>query len=413
MTLVASFVLLGLSQVPAPTPDGSSPSARGAGQLLIEKLDGALETREVADPGEIRFAPDAAVFLRYTGERPKPIHGSDRARGRVELSDGQRWTGAVAGGSGDTLRWTTELGPELKLSVDHVVRIEFPWRIQDLDRAALEPAREGDRLYWVHGDALERVDGTFEAFDDAGVQLTSVLGKRSFPWAEVGALFVAQLTGDSVLDEVSGAPLIVDLADGSRLRAGFAAADARGLVIDYPRAGKLEIPFASLLEAALDDGSIAFLSELAPSKTQEGSLFGDDLGLRWPHRVDRSVVGSPLSVAGQRFARGIGVHAPSRMEWDLGAAASGARKPRTLTGMFGIDDSVRTTSARGSVRFQVHVDGEMRWESGVVRGGESVRALPPIDIGGATHLALVVDPSEDSFVADRANWLRLVLVRAP
>jgi hypothetical protein len=154
---------------------------------------------------------------------------------------------------------------------------------------------------------------------------------------------------------------------------------------------------------------------VAPTRAQEGSLFGDDLGLRWPHRVDRSVVGTELSVNGERFTRGLGVHAPSRLEWDLGALAKAGTTPvlRELSGCAGIDDSVHSTAARGSVRFKVEVDGVSRWDSGVVRGGEPTRLLPRVDLRGAKQLALIVDAADDSFVADRADWLRLVLVREP
>ncbi len=395
-----------------------SPQLPGDGRLLLESSDGKLETRDAAQPGELRFAADGTVFLRYEGPRPQ------RAKGiaTVALFDGQRWRGEVVGGAGDNLRWKTTLGPVLALSVDHITRIEFEGRIASLDQAALAAAPEGDRLYWVHGDALERVDGTFESFAKEGIVLSSVIGKRTFPWSEVGALFFAPLQSVAKSERPPGVPLMLDLVDGSRLRAGFVSAGENGLLLAYSKAEQLQIPCNQLLEAALDDGSFSYLSAIAPTRAQEGSLFGDELGLRWPHRVDLSVVGSELSVAGELYSRGLGVHAPSRLEWSFPPAAgtpptSGGppapKAPRALTGFVGIDDSVRATSARGSVRFQVFVDGALRWDSGVVRGGEPARAMPRIDLLGAKELALVADPSEDSFVADRADWLRLILIREP
>jgi hypothetical protein len=182
-------------------------------------------------------------------------------------------------------------------------------------------------------------------------------------------------------------------------------------VLSYPGLDRLVLPLPALIEAALDDGSFVHLSGLPPARAQEGSLFGDELGLRWPHRVDQSVVGTPLSVAGQSFTRGIGIHAPSRLEWDLARIAGSGGAVRELHGSVGIDDSVRSTSARGSVKFQVLVDGAVRWDSGIVRGEEPAKAMPRIDLRGAKQLALVADVADDSFVADRADWLRLILVR--
>jgi hypothetical protein len=65
------------------------------------------------------------------------------------------------------------------------------------------------------------------------------------------------------------------------------------------------------------------------------------------------------------------------------------------------------------VKFQVFVDGALRWDSGLIRGGEAALAMPRIDLRTAKELALVVDAAEDSFVADRADWLRLILIAGP
>ena len=67
--------------------------------------------------------------------------------------------------------------------------------------------------------------------------------------------------------------------------------------------------------------------------------------------------------------------------------------------------------AGGTVRFRVHVDGEMRWESPVVSAGDPPLRPPAISLVGARELVLEVDPTEDLFVADRADWLRPLLVK--
>ena len=409
MALGVVAIFLGAAhQAPAPVQE----------RLVLETLSGKQEIRPAASPGEFTFGPRGTVFLRYEGPRPE----MPRSPARLVLSDGQRWMGGVAGGSGDTLRFSASLGAQLSVSVDHVARLEFDGRLPDADRGSLTPAAEGDRLYWVHDGALERVDGSFEAFADEGVVLTGVLGKRTFPWDEVGALLVAALEEGQAPARPEGIPLVVDTDDGSRIAGAFvgptgaddAGSRPPGFELETAFGARVRVPFARVWEAALDDGCFAYLSDLPPARAQAGSLFGDELGLSWPHQVDRSVVGTPLSVAGRRQARGLGVHAPSRLVWDLGpAAGSEVRPARELAGEVGIDDSVRTTSARGCVRFQVHVDGVLRWDSGPVRGGEEARPIPRIDLRGAKELALVVEQDEDSFVADRADWLRLLLVREP
>ena len=80
-----------------------------------------------------------------------------------------------------------------------------------------------------------------------------------------------------------------------------------------------------------------------------------------------------------------------------------------LRGFCGLDDEVRGLG--GSVEFRVLLDGEAAWTSGDVRGGEAPRAIPPLELGDASELTLEVDMADDLFVFDRADWLRVLLVR--
>ena len=60
--------------------------------------------------------------------------------------------------------------------------------------------------------------------------------------------------------------------------------------------------------------------------------------------------------------------------------------------------------------FRVLVDGETRFESDVMTAGEGPETVKGISLAGATHLVLEVDMADDLHVADRADWLRPVLV---
>ena len=101
------------------------------------------------------------------------------------------------------------------------------------------------------------------------------------------------------------------------------------------------------------------------------------------------------------------MHAPSRLEFELDGTW------KSLRGAVAIDDSVRLLAYRGCVEFSIFLDGasEPAWRSGRVRGGEAPLALPTLALDGKRRLALVVDMDERSFVADRADWLRMLLVR--
>jgi hypothetical protein len=189
------------------------------------------------------------------------------------------------------------------------------------------------------------------------------------------------------------------------LSGGLVLLDGAGAQLCIASGARVALSWSALSELVVDDGTVAFLSEFAAQAREEGSPFGDDLGMRWPHRVDRSVTGLPLRAKGRTFQRGIGVHAPSHLAFELdGGWAS-------LRGFVAIDDEVLSLGVRGSAVFRVLVDGEERWQSGVVRADQEPLPLPALDLKGARSLELVVEMAQDLHIGDRCDWLGMLLVR--
>ena len=147
-------------------------------------------------------------------------------------------------------------------------------------------------------------------------------------------------------------------------------------------------------EVALDDGSVRVLGDVAPSERGSSSPFGDELGFVWPMRVDRNCRGGLLSVGGVVFDRGLGVHAPSRVGWDVAGEWSSLRL------MCGMDDSGQSGARAGAVRFRVIGDGKTLWESEVLRTGVAAARPPVISLKGVKDLTLEVDPAGRPFGAN-------------
>jgi alpha-galactosidase len=128
----------------------------------------------------------------------------------------------------------------------------------------------------------------------------------------------------------------------------------------------------------------------------------------WPQRIDRAVTGGRLRAGGKIWTQGIGVHAPSRLQWSVA--------PGDCRFEFGValDESSRQdgvgTLAKGSVEFQVWLDGKNVWSSGVVTQAQGVLLPDGIDVRGAQLLELVVTDGGDGPVLDRANWLRPIMI---
>ncbi|MFW6693258.1 NPCBM/NEW2 domain-containing protein [Streptomyces sp. MAR4 CNX-425] len=104
--------------------------------------------------------------------------------------------------------------------------------------------------------------------------------------------------------------------------------------------------------------------------------------------------GGPLTVGGETYAKGLGVHAVS----DIGFYTGG--ECETFSAQVGLDDE---TGANGSVAFEVWADGAKVAESGVVTNDEAAQPLPA-DVADAQTVRLVVTDGGDGVDYDHADW---------
>lgn len=117
-------------------------------------------------------------------------------------------------------------------------------------------------------------------------------------------------------------------------------------------------------------------------------------------QMDASVEGNNISVGGKKFAKGIGTHAVSDVEYRLGGNF------RLLEGWVGVDDEV--PKGRGSVVFQIYGDERLLWQSGVMRAGDPPRRFQ-VSVGGAQTLRLHVADAGDGIDYDHADWGEVIL----
>ena len=108
--------------------------------------------------------------------------------------------------------------------------------------------------------------------------------------------------------------------------------------------------------------------------------------------------GHPITIRGQVYPKGLGVHAISDIVYYLGGACS------SLTSDVGIDDE---TNGNGEVTFQIYADGTKVADSGAVTGTSPVQTLHA-DLSGVTWLRLYVDP-DGANTYDHSDWAGPVL----
>ncbi len=399
-------------------------AARRETAVVLEFASGERAERPVAELERGWLAgADGALALRLPAASSPPLRSEDDdAKAAITLVGGDRVVARIAGGHEETLEVELAGNVPLPIYIDDLESFAFPGRVPAGN--ALEPPARGDRLYWVRPTSLDVVDGAFQSFTPSGVSfLGAQLGVvKEFPWNEVAGLFLELFEQPAAEQGVGGQQaVVIDLIDGSRLRGSLAELGRDGALLELAAGQSVALPLAVVVEIARDDGSFLYLSDRPPSSASQVSPFGDDFGLRWPYRVDRSTSGGPLVASGTHYTRGLGVHAPSVLTWELDGDWS------ELRGAVALDDEVLKLPGRSdaSVEFRVWLDGgpteggEPAWTSGVMRAGD-----PPLAIGsqrsgvsaglpleGARSLTLEVDMADRLFIGDRADWLRIRLVR--
>jgi alpha-galactosidase len=115
---------------------------------------------------------------------------------------------------------------------------------------------------------------------------------------------------------------------------------------------------------------------------------------------NQSIGGNPLRLNGTNYAKGLGVHAFSGVEYRLGGLASRFQSD------IGVDDEV---GANGSVVFHVLADGTEIFQSGVLRGGAAHQSIN-LDVTGVNRLTLGVSDADDGINSDHADWAGALVV---
>ncbi|MDF1571233.1 MAG: NPCBM/NEW2 domain-containing protein [Bacteroidales bacterium] len=112
-------------------------------------------------------------------------------------------------------------------------------------------------------------------------------------------------------------------------------------------------------------------------------------------KVNQSIDGNVLTIAGMTFERGIGTHAISKLLLELDG------KGKKFIAEVGLDDETEHPDA--SVKFYVLGDKEILWQSGSMTAADSARRVD-VDITGIDKLALLVLDGGNGINYDHADW---------
>lgn len=255
----------------------------------------------------------------------------------------------------------------------------------------------GDRLLLDNGDELS---GTITALTETAVTLRGEGEPLEIKLDSLAAIvFDPSLVAQP---QTSGLRAIVGLNDGSYVIATELTADARNAKLKIAGGGELQTATAWITFIQVLGGRAVYLSELEPSSYRHLPL----LSLTWPYHRDLNVAGGQLRAGGRPYFKGLGMHSPARITYDLDG------QYQRFEAEVAVDDS---SGPRGSVAFRVFVDDggggwQERFTSPIVRGGEAPRRISA-DIRGAKRISLLVDFADRGDELDHADWLDARLVK--
>lgn len=355
--------------------------------------------------GESKMVPmEEVIVIRFLGRIPLSLQtGSQEFR----FIDGTRIRAMIDKNEGDTLFIKSYAAGNLSFDLSKLkgfVSLPIAGFVGSKSDEMVDRVeyKNGENLDYVLTQNTALYRGLFSNFDRALVMFDHedlLMAKE----LKVTFLAAARLADSARAKNVpwDGSPQIrLWTRDGSVLLGKLD--DIRfGKWIFKPRWGDglaLEIPVDEIMSSEIMGGRVQYLSQLEPSEVVEDTL----LAPTQPFRMDKNCQGGRLSIGGRRFPWGIGVHANSKLTFDL------RKRFKQFKAEVGVDSLM---GKRGSVVFSVIGDnGKELYKSPVVKGDQ-----PPLSVEvnteGVEKITLVVTDGGDLDMGDAANWVSARVIR--
>jgi hypothetical protein len=369
------------------------------------RLDGTAVTGQwlgASEVGEFQFRSADGAIVVPTDELSSVVFGATAkpSGGAVvfHLADGGRLRGTIAGGASDAVVGRTALGDSVTMGWDKLAGIQLAnegqfRRSDQLFREALSDRLPSQDVL-ISRDTVEvkKLNGRLESLDAEGGSFVFAGEPRKFQNDRMfGIVFAAGAREAPVF------PLSVELADGSVFSGTLERADAETMRVATSVGAAVDVPIANVAKVRFRSDRLVYVSDLKPvGERVEGIVHA-----AWPVQRDRSVSGSPLSICGRKFERGLGVHSRTELSYALNGEFE------RLAATIGIDDAVRPL---GSVVMRVEGDSKVLFDSGDIGGTDGARDII-VDVASVKTLTLTVDYGEGLDVSDQADWGDVRLIR--
>ncbi len=368
-----------------------------------EPFQGRLVAVDVPPAWQLRF--DVAGQIREVVLGDLVMWGGfvEPARGvHIIMADGGVIVATSAQLDNERLRADARLFGKIDLPIKLVSGVIFhppldPAKLDQFVARVTSSAGHNDRVLLDNGDELT---GTVAELTPAILRLQIESGKIDVDIGQLSAVIFNPLLVEKQRN--SGLRALVGFFDGSRVTAVALVSQASSMQLKLAEGADISAQIDSIVAVQTLGGRTIYLSDLMPASYRHLPY----LQLGWPLKTDRSVLGRTLRAGGHVFAKGLGMHSPARVTYELD-------KPfRRFESEVALDAEC---GDRGSVVFRVFVnDGSGKLieaaKSETVRGGD-----PPVpisvDLAGAKRISLLVDFADHGDELDHADWLNARLVR--
>jgi len=351
----------------------------------------------LADGREAVIPLEKIISIRFLGRDPLLIQTGTQ---EFKFINGGRLRGQILGNRGDRIRLQTAIAGVREFDLKRFKGfVALPLggyigrRAEDLvesSRGRFSPFEDLvlDRRGGSYPGVLRSLERTRLYFD-----LDGLLQVKPFPIHYIKGVRLADAGRDKARGRGKDVGVFVWTRDGSLVQGRLK--DVRlgkwHLIPAWDPTSSIEINLDEIVQVQTLGGQVQYLSQLPPLNVKSRPV----LTPPQPHRMDRSCQGDSISIAGNRYPWGIGVHANSELSFRLDGAY------QQFMAAAGIDTRM---GARGSVRFIVIGDGRELHRSPVVRGSRKTPHEIKVSVKGVKVLTLKVTDAGDLDLGDVANW---------
>lgn len=373
-------------------------------EVRFETSTGDVQTHKLREIVGLEFErPDDPKRLR----RPDPDGEQAEREVTVHLAGGDRLLGILADGDEDGVKLASPVLGDLDIPLDAVRDIRFA---KAGERGVLSRrVGEKDSLTYRRGDTLT---GWIGRFDEDALRIDCVFREDyRVPYTSIAAVHLSP----EPLTPGKGLRVQLTMVDGGRLTGRSPQLTGGRLRLSPVLAGSpsgetaWSVPLGLVRHLTVLGGAFVHLSDLEDTEVEVVPFFPTSDPMLDPKiwlapRRDRSFLGRPLTLGGRVYHKGMGVVSGTLIRVKLDGTY------RRFRATVGVDDHA---GPRGSVTFEVLLDGKIRYRSNLLRTGTAPIALPAVDLGDARRLELKVGYGDEAGadVQDIANWCEPVLVK--